>query len=680
MKNSANNKAAGFKGLLIEHVEKAILGILAILGLYFIYAGFKQESLSEAKKPERLTESVNKANQEIEFVKKLPLNEEAAKFKTTEYNKLLSQSMQPVSITDSFSGPYLTNPPIFRPIEKRKQPSLETVRDVQVVVMRTFLPLVDPKQIEKIAEQQKALLNEKNQKAAADALKKQLAEEKKRLQDERRQQTGNKGGRGGGEGGSRPLLTPPTKEPPALDPLTPATPVVTDITPPHPYLENIKGVVAVPRNIAVITALIPYKQMVEEYHAALIEGHDPIPDRKPEEDFPTVANIVLQRAEFKYSHQLPDATTKWVDISHSGHEFIKSNIGKLELAADEVAPQLKGPDMQIHKDRQITFRPLVGFLPRLADRKWQRAMTHPRIPLLSDLTDEDLTNLPTDMLDTTVVVQPNATATDQFTGAEVVEMPEYLLFRQFDPDVPDSENFYRYRVQLVFRNPNFGVADKYLDADCQKEITLGAGKKARLNTVAEIPGNFSEISNPAKLPPARAVLAGGSVTPSRVNGFLPKTKIWQWRLEIPKSLQEQAREVALEVPSISIGDLLEQVGTIKNILNRTTGQGETLNDYKFTWSAPGGAFAYLVDIMGGEKVPGTDPRKPKELPSEIIYADTNGRLRSSNSDQASVLIDNYKARYEQLEENNAAGPGAPGLGAPGGVFNPFGGAPAARER
>jgi hypothetical protein len=249
------------------------------------------------------------------------------------------------------------------------------------------------------------------------------------------------------------------------------------------------------------------------------------------------------------------------------------------------------------------------------------------------------------------------------------ELPEYVLLRHIDFNVAPGQN-YRYRVTLAYQNPNLGLDSKYLDLAASPADIL--------------PTTPSKASNTVSLPPLSLIVAGGHLKyppPKRLDA-VPVSKVWHWLID-----RRRGGEVAKDFPDISVGDLLDLTGTIKNILNRPAGQPEELTDYNFAQNRiiPGTQMPYLVDVFGKEAPPAPKqprpvaakagegfappvvaaPEPPRDQPyTEILFVDENGKLRSSSSTYAETLIDNYKLRYESMEATPNAPGAAPGLSPP----------------
>jgi hypothetical protein len=346
---------------------------------------------------------------------------------------------------------------------------------------------------------------------------------------------------------------------------------------------------------------------------------------------------------------------------------------QLTKSDDPVVPSLLGPETVGLPKKNVLPWFTVSPLPTLADRKWQREVTHPRIPLFSDLSAEEIE---IEQENAFIPAAPIAGGGIFGQPAPVaqpepleIELPEYVLFRHIDFNVAPGRT-YRYRVSLAYLNPNLGLDSKYLDT--------GVAVTDVLQTAPSTP------SNSVALAPLHQLLAGGDLNypPAKRYDGWPTTRVWQWLIDIDSDKKRGGGEVAKDFPNVMVGDLLEFVGTVKNNLNRAAGQPEELVDYNFSANMiPRGTQApFLVDVYGKQAPPppprrpttaGTKageagilpaapvtPEPPREQPySEILFVDHDGKLRTSTSTYADTIIDNYKLRYESADPAAAGGVG-----------------------
>lgn len=650
----ASSQTGGWKGMLIQHGEKAVLGIIGALVIWMMISGMQTDGLKPDKSPDNLTSRVKNGEDYINTAVRI----KDEKFSLKPYDKNLVNGLEPVQI-DFYS---VLDGPNFPKIAKRAQPQVYPVEEVHATALVVQVALND----EKAVKQQQIMVADRNDKKARDEAKKAaaLAQKKQAEEAKKAKALANQQSRptrgGGGEGGKRER-NPLQGELPTIE--APVAPLVE--RPRHPAIQNMTGIMSTTKGIAVVTGLIPYKKQLEEFNRAIVDGKDIVPGRRPEEDSPWIATFVVERARVVNPNE-PDDKLVWENITPQAQQFFAENGKKLTRSDDPVILSLHGPETVGLPKKNIPGWYTVSPLPTLADRKWQREVTHPRIPLITDLTDEEIKIEEANAFMPAAPIGggPGGFGQPAPVAAPVmqeIELPEYVLFRHIDFNVAPGQT-YRYRVSLAYLNPNLGLDSKYLGTDVAVTEVL--------------PTAASKPSNSVALAPLHQLVAGGDVSypPPKRYDAVPSTRVWQWLIDIDVEKRRGGGEVAKDFPGINVGDLLEFVGTVKNNLNRAAGQAEELVDYNFTaHKIPRGTqMPFLVDVSGKSAPPPPRPRPvppggvapppvaepPREQPySEILYVDQDGKLRSSSSPYAETLIDNYKLRYESLETSPSGGGG-----------------------
>ncbi len=274
----ASSQTAGWKRILIQHGEKAVLGIVGALVLWMMFSGLQKEGLKPDKSPTNLTSRVSNGEQYIVSSPRLKQDNGGQKFKVERYDQLLNKGFEPVSI-DFYS---VIDPPEFPKIAKRAQPAVYPIEDVHATALVVQVALNDEKAVK---QQIGAIANRADEKAKAEAKKAaaaeraRLAKEAKEAKAKANQQNRGTGG-GTGEGGPRKQ---PQKDNPLLAPMpVPNQPLVPVVErPKHPAIQNLTGITSATRGIAVVTGLIPYKKQIEEFNKAVVEGKDIIPAANP---------------------------------------------------------------------------------------------------------------------------------------------------------------------------------------------------------------------------------------------------------------------------------------------------------------------------------------------------------------------------------------------------------------
>ncbi len=222
----------------------------------------------------------------------------------------------------------------------------------------------------------------------------------------------------------------------------------------------------------------------------------------------------------------PDDKLVWENITDDSKKFFTDFGKQLGKSDDPVVPSLIGPQTVGLPKRNIQPWFTVSPLPTLADRKWQREVTHPRIPLFTDLTEEEIE---IEQANAFIPVAPAAGAGGfgqpapivEPMGPAEVELPEYVLFRHIDFNVAPGQT-YRYRVSLAYVNPNVGLDSKYIGTDVAVTDVLAT--------------TASKASNSVSLAPLHQLVAGGDLNypPPKRYDAVPTTRVWQWLIDIDK--------------------------------------------------------------------------------------------------------------------------------------------------
>lgn len=659
MSKKSGGAANGWKGLMQQHIEKGVFALTIVVLLLFVWTSFRK-GLDENLSPKKITEAAENAGKHIASTSTIPKTQGGEKFRPEDYENRAKQTFVSGNITEWFP-PTEINPRIFPNIEKRKQPILFPIEELHVKPVLINISLNDE------AAREAAALE-----AANEMEKKRLLELKKeqdRIKKEERQNrlrgagagrtpaggSGREGGSGARPGPNDPLFPGKSgKGGEKANPLNPGLNPLEEPVPDHPYLvRGTIGVSAKRVGAAVVTGLLPNKKLSDEYRRALTDGKELLVDHPPQLDLPLISGYIVERAEVVNPAESPDKLV-WKDITNETEQWMLLTQHKNKVEAqEEVVPAafMAEPTTVIRKGmhpgtaRQKSLR-LTYPMPRLVDRLWQRDATHPRVPLITDLSEAEalyeLENSPF-QTDESTVINIGDPSLDQMTATDVVvEEIEYKLFRFLDVNL-EPEKSYRYRVTLTMLNPNYRVDNKFLDEPDKAKFP-------------EINSPTSAPSAAVKLPPANRVLAGEVRAARRVTERT-FAKIWFWQIDAISGVQ-----VIKDFADAELGDLLEQAVTVKRVINYLTGQGEDLENYQFTTNG-----GFLVDGRNAEKnaVAGT------EASGEILYIDGAGKLRASSMIRDKYLIDNWKKIYEMPDPTAIPGEGGssplfgPGYGGSG---------------
>ena len=210
-----------------------------------------------------------------------------------------------------------------------------------------------------------------------------------------------------------------------------------------------------------------------------------------------------------------------------------------------------------------------------------------------------------------------------------------ILFRFFDFHLEPNRR-YQYRVQLVLKNPNFELPERYLQ-------TADLGKSPYIMSP------FSDPTPAVGMTGFSEVLAG-PVKPA--SGIVDASATIIIRNRDP----ETGATVAFEFPGLKRGTLLNYIekkttqrvrgggtkdtGPLKP--NPVDGSVTIADEAKFQSNE------LLLDILGGENIPGSPTNRVTE-PSGVLVLDQDGRLdvRGALADQVTDF-DDAKKRLEEL--------------------------------
>ena len=211
------------------------------------------------------------------------------------------------------------------------------------------------------------------------------------------------------------------------------------------------------------------------------------------------------------------------------------------------------------------------------------------------------------------------------------DIPRYLLLRFFDFDVQPGRQ-YRYRVQLLLHNPNFGVPPALLEDE----------RHAREQYVRSDQPDWSEPTEPILVPTDSRIIAGRVLPPNRPaidplpqqgwikveqwwppNGRDASEKFLCWRgtaLDFPGRVYPPAREA----PTTPAKSSTSKTGQHGDLLGTSSAASKTARDgLEFTVDYKTGAL--LLDMRGGDRL----SNKYRELtsPGEYLVLQADGTLK-----------------------------------------------------
>jgi hypothetical protein len=228
---------------------------------------------------------------------------------------------------------------------------------------------------------------------------------------------------------------------------------------------------------------------------------------------------------------------------------------------------------------------------------------------------------PPDQIDPFNARQGSPTATPEEPATVAGQDPDYLLFRFFDYTIEPGRQ-YRYRVQLMMKNPNFGVDPRHLTDPALAKQRFIPGPE-QLAATENWP-----MTDVVYVPRDTRVLAGAVKSPRPEQyGVEPTGKL----LLVTFAMQT-GRKAHQEI-SVSRGLVANKLGCTfppKPPAKRAGG-----DDGGFTAVAPAATErrdtisvdyvtdAVVLDMRGGERLPGRDRL---EAPGEILILNADGRL------------------------------------------------------
>lgn len=450
----AKFKGGGFKGLVLEHGEKAVFALGVVCFLLFAYSLLGRETLPLDKQPNKLVDAANEAKNWMESQLWDPVREGISVV-----NYLARANRVNVTASDyEFKVPL--DLPLRIPKIKRADPELYAVADLRTAagmgafVLKSERSAPPPPAAEPAAK--KPVRGARDKKPRANDA---LGDDPKPV----------------AAGGRRPI----------------------DIE--LPYDVGVGGVQNEAKlsrqQWAVVTALVPYRNQVAEYERvfkdaiSLVDNGGVAADKL--RDIPAYAGPQVERREIGDD----GAPGPWEPLSFRFY-------GKLRGQWAMLAPDIVGQDY-LDPAYTMPLGPNKTF-------EWDESVGHePEIPLAAKEEIEQNEKLAKQA----APAEPQTAGNDfgfgvpadpakappqpppQAAKREEKKVVEFRLVRIFDFEVQEGKT-YQYRVRLVMNNPNYALADKFLkNVDSKKD-------KFR-----ETP--WSDPSPPVKiLPPEEIMFAG----------------------------------------------------------------------------------------------------------------------------------------------------------------------------
>jgi hypothetical protein len=413
----ASSNSGGWKNLVLQHVEKLVLGVAVVLVALFLWSAMGVKPIDASKAPEKLVAEAKIQSERIETSNPPPLPPESG----LKFESAVAVGLEPIAAT-AYSHPQSFTPPVQPSIVKRPEPTLFAVENLRATPVIVSVPEIGVPPTYKDEDE------EKTKKAVKKAAPRQNPDGAPLPRQRTRRGRGGTGYGGTGYGGtgygatSQPSYgqtgeqsgygktargrgagtdmaadssktgygsTGPTRGAPGYGSTGPSKTGYGSTgygstgpsssgyggtgyggtgfggamgAKPGVVVQNIeaKGVI---RPAVVLTGRVPYSKQFDEFQNKFKDAVQP-EGYTPERDFPTYNQFKIERQEITAS-----GDGKWVELD-------------LDQAAKEEGRWAVQPDTD-HVD--TTYMPdnyLAWPLPPTIMRNWGRLASHPSIPFL----------------------------------------------------------------------------------------------------------------------------------------------------------------------------------------------------------------------------------------------------------------------------------------------------------
>ena len=677
----ASSNSGGIKNMLLQHVEKIVLGIAVVLVALFLWSAMGVKPIDASKAPEKLLAAANSEKQRIETSEPPPGGPPVPEMN---WDNALASAAEPVSVNHYMHALKL-NPDIQPPIVKRPEPKLFPVEDIRATATVVSIPEYgtppvwkEPEKIKKAAKKERPGIDprqrrprRRNQTGYGDAPQTgygatsqagygaagadRSAADKSGYGAAGPTKTGYgsaggaptgygqtgygaAGGQGGAhmEGGSAGAGYGGAGYGGAGyggAGIAGGRPGVDISSNPQA-----QGVVY---PAVVLTGRVPFETQWDEFQKKF-KDTVPLGAASMEQDIPKYMQFKLERQEVT-----PAGDGKWVAI-----DLDKA----VEAEAQWVPVQPTDFVDTSYMDQFLTWP-----LPPTLVRDWGRLASHPSIPF-TWMAEEvaPISNTPTQeeiaarKMERFGTAQPLGTSYGTYgaaadgrgpagygagapgTEAQAMVAPTpYLLFRFVDMQNIEPGKEYRYRVSLELQNPNYLVPPAVL------EEPTSAQQATRWTEPAESPS--------VTVPRKSFVYALGLKKSQSNNEGQILFHVWN---------EKMGAEIAKEF-DIALGAIADFTDTVDDWYNPYTNMGEKLENVHIAFKdGP----PMLADITGGVEVPGF---RDLDQPTEMLFIDANGRMFTSNQARGTPAAEFYKERYTMETAPDPAadqfGPQQPGL-------------------
>lgn len=657
----------GIKGLLLLHGEKVAITVVGLLALGFVYKSLKVPRLESRYQASNLQQEINQTNLAVQESKWPDANSELAE-EVRRFRPVGKNANIPVTAEDyPFAG---LDPPVIAPTLVRGDPAILNAVDVRATGGSGLLAFRDER-TRKEQERRRTVAEEERRKKDE-----QIQLQQQQQGPERRNQRGGEGPQFGmGE----------------MDPAHPNRRAIEGAT--NPVGVPLQGGERIERAYwATIVAKVPIRKQLELYEDAFKEakGYD------QSRDFPRYVGYIVDRAEVVGGKMLPwervflyDGQRKSIDaVKPIERGVTETAVNRLiEIAKDEWAAEPVDPVAEPYKDFVLTLP-----LPPLVGRDWGADATHPDIPLNPPLLEEEIEPLAeestepaeqdgelkfyTDDPTQTGIsgARPGQTPRSTYpgvgrqpwssgairrmgsegqgggyrggmmSGGQQTTLPrgiDFKLLRFVDFTVKPGKK-YKYRVQVVLADPNYGIVKSYLAPEVL-DRKVGYARKA---------DDWSDASPTVGIPLAGTVHVAEAKLPRTdiVHNDEPTVTLWAETFDI-----DRKEGTALHVAK----DKELHRGAVINLQEKMfyTGDGDRWRDTFDSYKLQTGVT--LLDVAGADRL-----TKDISAPARVLLMDAAGELSIRNELDDSTTVQQLRflftedKRRGRLEEG--AMPGGPG--------------------
>jgi hypothetical protein len=634
MKGKSGN--GGFKNKLIEHAEKIILGVTVVLLALFFWSALSLKPIESSKSPEQLAsirataeQKINEGTKDIEPVPPLP--------------PVINAPAEPTL----YRFPQVLDENIEPEIIKRREPKLYPVSDLRATATVISVPVIPGETAQKAAaaaaKQKEDELKKKAKAAAKEGEKKRTKQALRANPDAgySDQRKGKKGSRSPAYPNQQPSY--PSQRGADMDRDTPSYPDQNTNPDATTYSASMPGVRPGPpinpggaigetRYAVVLTGRIPFGDQFKAFRAALDNADVPA-EHSSQYDNPDYYSFEVERQVVGEG-----AEAKWEKVD------VESLMSDERRWATQPMPDNVVP-VYLHQVMTFPMTPA-------AVRDWQRAGTHPGIPLVfhQDKTTAADTGLGAGSFDAVNrfkkgigadgesvdtdggprrATRDGETAEGEVASLEQVAATPYYLFRFTDSQPTEATKgglkagkTYRYRVRMEIANPNFNLPAAILeDPASRNEETKWTEWTVTSETVT-IPGEKELLAYGLK---------AGSLIEAR-GKF--QFHVWDRKL---------GAEVAHDF-ELRRGEIADFVYPVKDHYNPYQDTGAEIPEFQFHYEPTEGGIPFLADIRGGDPIPGMRGKDVVQ-PAELLFIDAEGRLFTTSEATDGPTARDYDKRY-----------------------------------